>query len=130
MNNNVVRKTTRFCLVVFICVFGLFGNNVLAATRTIASGEGNLEAMNLAITHGEEATKAASEGQVDAALENIKIAVKATGKIEVANGAALEKAVTRLKIARRDIKKGKPVEDSVKALEEAVALLKELKAEF
>lgn len=130
MNNNVVRKTTRFCSVVFICVFGLFGNNALAATRTPASGEGNLETMNLAIKHGQEAAKAASEGQVDAALEHIKMAVNATDKVEVGNGAALQRAVTRLKIARRDIKKGKPVEDSVKGLEEAVTLLKELKADF
>lgn len=125
MNKNIYEKLRNLCLVLLISAFSVSMNNVLAVEP--ASAAGNMELMNQAIEHSEAALKSAQEGQVDPTIEHIQASLDATDEIEIANASAMQRAVGRLKMARRDIKKGKPIEESIGKLEEAVKFLKELK---
>ena len=84
--------------------------------------------MNDAISHSEEALKHAKEGHADQTKEHIEMALNSTDEIEVANAAAKQRAVYRLKDARKIIKKKEPIEGTVGLLEEAVKYLEELKS--
>ena len=126
MNKNISEKIKSMYIVLVIGVFSVMGNNALAVKP--ASAAGNMELTDQAIAHSEEAVKSAKAGQVDQTIEHIQMALDSTDEIEIANASAMQRAVGRLKIARRDLKKGKPIEEVVGKLEEAVKFLKELKA--
>lgn len=126
MNKNVREKISALCLVILIGAFSVVGSNALAVQP--ASVSGNLELMNQAISHSEEAVKSAKAGQVDQTLEHIRMSIGSTDEIEVANAAAMQRAINRMKIARRNLKKGQPIEENIGRLEEAVKYLKQLKA--
>lgn len=125
MNRVVSKKVKSLFLVLLIGAISVFGNSVLAVEP--ASAAGNMKLMNQAIAHSEEAVKSANTGQVDQTIEHIQMTLDSTDEIEIANASAMQRAVGRLKMARRDLKKGKPIEESVGKLEEAVKFLKELK---
>jgi hypothetical protein len=126
MNKNLSGNLSGLYLVILIVASSLLGNNALAVEP--ASAAANLELMNQAISHSEEAVKSANAGEVDQTLEHIQMALDSTDEIEVANAAAMQRAAGRLKTARRNLKKGEPIEKSLGDLEEAVKSLKELKA--
>lgn len=126
MNKNVKKNMKGLCLVIFVGALIIIGNNASAVQP--ASVSGNLELMDQAISHSEEALKHAKEGHVDQTTEHIEMALASTDEIEVANAAAKQRAVYRLKDARRILKKGKPIEETVGLLEDAVKFLEELKA--
>ncbi len=126
MNKCVKEKMKNVCLVIIVGVLSVIGNNALAVQP--ASAAGNLQLMNDALSHSAEALKSAKEGDADQTKEHIQMALKATDEIEVANAAALQRAVYDLKDARRILKKGKPIEGTVGFLEKAVKNLEELKS--
>lgn len=125
--NKKPRKTMKsLCFVLLMSAFSVSVNNALAVEP--ASAAGNLELMNKAIEHSEAALKSAQAGQADQTIEHIQMTLDATDEIEVANASAMQRAVSRLKMVRRDLKKGKPIDGTIGKLEEAVKFLKELKA--
>lgn len=126
MNKHVVVNLKGLCLIIFIGALTVIGNNALAVQP--ASAAGNLKLMNDAISHSEEALKHAKEGHTDQTKEHIEMALNSTDEIEVANAATKQRAVYRLKDARKIIKKKEPIEGTVGLLEEAVKYLEELKS--
>ena len=126
MNKHLIEKMKGLYLVIFIVALSVVGNNALAVQP--ASAASNLKLMNDAITHSAEALKSAKAGDAVETKKHIEMALQQTDEIEVANAAAKQRAVYRLKDARKIIKKKEPIEGTVGLLEEAVKYLEELKS--
>ena len=126
MNKHVIEKMKSLCLVIFVGALSVVGNNALAVQP--ASAAGNLKLMNDAISYSAEALKHAKEGDVDRTKQSIQMALDSTDEIEVANAAAKQRAVYRLKDARSILKKGEPIEGTIGLLTEAVKFFEELKS--
>ncbi len=126
MNKHVIENMKSLCLVFFIGAFSVIGNNALAVQP--ASAAANLKLMNDAIAHSAEALKSAKAGDAVETKKHIEMALKQTDEIEVANAAAKQRAVYRLKDARSILKKGEPIEGTIGLLTEAVKFFEELKS--
>jgi hypothetical protein len=128
MNKNASGTVRGFFLVLLVSALGVMGNNALAVES--ASMEVNFAKVDEAIEHTKAAIAAAEAGDADLTKEHAQLAIDATDELELANGAPLQRAVSRLKRTKINIKRGKPLADNIKLLNEAIPNFEALKANF
>lgn len=129
MNKNASGTIRGFFLILLVSALGVMGNNALA-TATLLNQKQTMEMIDLAMTHTKAAIAAAEAGDADLTKKEAQLAIDATDELEIANGAPLQRAVSRLKRTKINIKRGKPLADNIKLLNEALPNFQALKDNF